>query len=154
MTGSDSVAFILNPSTMKFRANLAKAVSRVELSPRMAQLIGFTKDQTEYVIKRTEKASFMPQLEGNAHSLYIYSSIVDHQIVGDVVAPLLRVVCPDADKLGQLVSEKYIKPHYLPVNSSYIDTIDIQIRTTAGHLFPFNSGSPVVVSLHFKPRDG
>jgi hypothetical protein len=92
----------------------------------------------------------MPHLEGNAHALYVYSSIIDHQIVGDSVSPLLRVVCPDAERLGQTVSEKYIKPYYLPVNSSFIDTIDIQIRTTSGHLFPFLSGNPVVVSLHFR----
>jgi hypothetical protein len=138
----------------KFRIRLTQKAVKVELSPRMSHLLGFTNDQTSYILTQTEKAKFLPHLEGNAHSLYVYSSIVDHQIVGGLVAPLLRVVCPDADKLGQTVSEKYIKPHYLPVNNSYIDTIDIQIRTTTGYFFPFLSGSPIVISLHFKPRNG
>ena len=154
MGNSTTVKIGFDSISNKFRIRLTQKVVKVEMSPRMSQLLGFTKDQTSHIITETEKAQFMPHLEGNAHSLYVYSSIVDHQIVGGVVAPLLRVVCPDARKLGQTVSEKYIKPHYLPINSSYIDTIDIQIRTTAGHLFPFLSGSPVVVSLHFKPRDG
>ena len=146
------VSFGINPYSNKFKVKLAKGVVRVEFTRRMSQLLGFTQNPKKYVLTNSEEAKFMPHLEGNAHSLYIYSSIVDHQIVGDTAAPLLRVVCPDADKLGQTVSEKYIKPYYLPINTSYIDTIDIQIRTTTGHLFPFISGSPVVVSLHFRQR--
>ena len=154
MGDSADVKIGFNSTSNTFSVRLTRKATKVDLSPRMSQLLGFTKDYTSYTITQSKKAPFMPHLEGNAHSLYVYSSIVDHQIVGDVVAPLLRVVCPDADKLGQTVSEKYIKPHYLPVNNSYIDTIDIQIRTTAGHFFPFLSGSPVVISLHFKPRNG
>ena len=139
-------------TTNKFQIELGSDVTRVDLSRRLAQLLGFVKEPERYTIKGPEIAQFMPHMEGNAHALYIYSSIVDHQIVGDTMAPLLRVVCPDAEKLGQTVSEKYIKPYYLPVNSSFIDTIDIQIRTTSGHLFPFQSGNPVVISLHFRPQ--
>jgi hypothetical protein len=154
MGRSAAAKIAFDSKSNKFGFKLTKKAVKVELSPRMSQLLGFKKDYTSYIITRTEKAEFMPHLESNAHSLYVYSSIVDHQILGDVVAPILRVVCPDANKLGQTVSEKYIKPHYLPVNSSYIDTIDVQIRTTAGHFFPFLSGNPVVISLHFKPRNG
>ena len=147
------VSFWLMVGSNKFQVKLARKVLKVELSGRMAQLLGFTNKHERYVLTKSEGAKYLPHLEGNAHSLYIYSSIVDHQVVGDTTAPLLRVVCPDAEKLGQTVSEKYIKPYYLPVNTSYIDTIDIQIRTTSGHLFPFLSGSPVVVSLHFQRID-
>jgi hypothetical protein len=153
LNGVDNdVSFWIASDSQKFKVKLSKKIIRLELSSRMSQLLGFTKDQRRYVIKNDMEAKYLPHLEGNAHSLYIYSSIVEHQIVGDVAAPLIRVVCPDADKLGQTVSEKYIKPYYLPVSTSYIDTIDIQIRTTTGHLFPFLSGSPVVISLHFRQR--
>jgi hypothetical protein len=136
----------------KFSIKLGGHVSEVKMSGRMANLLGFTKHEEPYTLRKSQRARFMPHWEGNSHSLYIYSSIVDHQLVGGIVAPLLRVVCPETGKLGQTVSEKYIKPFYLPVSSNYIDTIDVQIRTTSGHLFPFMSGTPVVVSLHFRPR--
>lgn len=145
-----SVRFSIIEGTNKFLVELGEYVERVEFSGRMGHLLGFSKEYGKHTLTFDQDAPYYPHLEGNAHSLYIYSSIVDHQIVGDTVAPLLRVVCPDAAKLGQTVSEKYIKPYYLPVNSNYIDTIDIQIRTTTGHFFPFLSGNPVVASLHFR----
>ena len=136
----------------RFDIKFGNEVNRVDLSARLANLLGFSKYEEPFTIHTPGRAVFEPHWEGSTHSLYIYSSIVDHQLVGDVVAPLLRVVCPDAERLGQTVSEKYIRPNYLPVNSNYIDTIDVQIRTTSGHLFPFLSGTPVVLSLHFRPR--
>ena len=145
-----NVTFSIIEGTNKFLVELGEYVERVEFSGRMGHLLGFSKEYGKHSLTFDQDAQYYPHLEGNAHSLYIYSSIVDHQIVGDTVAPLLRVVCPDAAMLGQTVSEKYIKPYYLPVNSNYIDTIDIQIRTTTGHFFPFLSGNPVVASLHFR----
>ena len=134
--------------TLSFKGDTKK----VHLSPRMSELLGFPSTDKGYTLRGTEIGRVLPQLEGSAHSLYIYTSVVDHQLVGNAVAPLLRVVCPAGDKIGEKVSEKYIKPYYLPVNSSYIDKIDIQIRTTAGSFYPFLSGDPVIVTLHFRPR--
>ena len=50
------------------------------------------------------------------------------------------------------MTEKYIRPYYVPVNTNYIDTVDIQIRTTTGYYYPFLSGDPVILNLHFRPR--
>ena len=140
-------------STGLFTITIKGDTKKVYLSPRMAELLGFPTTDKGYTLRESETAGVLPQLEGSAHSLYIYSSVVDHQLVGDTVAPLLRVVCPAGDKIGQKVSEKYIKPYYLPVNSSYMDHIDIQIRTTNGSYYPFLSGDPVVITLHFKPKN-
>ena len=146
---NSGVQVFLNTGNGMFIMKLGENTSQVRLSPRLAHMLGFVSEEVAYVIKKSQWAKYLPHLESAAHSLYIYSGIVDHQIVGNAVAPLLRVVCPDADKIGQTVSEKYIKPNYIPVNTSYIDTIDVQIRTTTGHLFPFLSGTPVVLTLHF-----
>ena len=95
----------------------------------------------------------MPDFTGGEHALFIYSSIVNHQILGDTLAPLLRVVCPDSKNIGSNVaSEKYIKPYYVDIARKYIDVIDIQIRTTTGRLYPFIGGNPVILKLHFRPK--
>ena len=134
----------------KFKVKFGKDTSKMKLSPRMAHLLGFQKAEEPYHAAFSSTAEFLPHFESQNHALYIYSDIVDNQRVGDVIAPLLRVVCPDKQRMGETISEKYIKPYYLPVNKNFIETIDIQIRTTSGHLFPFLSGSPVVLSLHFR----
>ena len=70
-------------------------VRKVHLSPRMAELLGYPATDKGYTLTTTPgRAPMLPQLEGNAHSLYIYSSVVENQLVGDTIAPLLRVVCP------------------------------------------------------------
>ena len=127
-------------------------IRKVHLSPRMAELLGYPATDKGYTLTTSGRAPMLPQLEGNAHSLYIYSSVVENQLVGDTIAPLLRVVCPVSDKMGEKISEKYIRPYYVPVYANYIDTIDITIRTTTGHLYPFLSGDPVILNLHFRPR--
>ena len=149
LTMDSGVFFNMDQVSGLFRVDLKNNVVKTTLSPRMAHMLGFLLAEEQVEITKSVPAQHLPHLDSTAHSLYIYTSIVDHQLVGNAVAPLLRVVCPDADKLGQTVSEKYIKPNYLPVSSSYIDTIDVQIRTTTGHLFPFLSGTPVVLTLHF-----
>ena len=154
LTIDSGVFFNMNHINGLFRVDLKKDVVKVTLSLRMAHMLGFMLAEEQLEITKNETAFHLPHLESTAHSLYIYTSIVEHQLVGNAVAPLLRVVCPDADKLGQTVSEKYIKPNYLPVSSSYIDTIDVQIRTTTGHLFPFLSGTHVVLTLHFIKNHG
>jgi hypothetical protein len=93
---NDDIKFMVNATSNKFWVKLKKNVKSVEFSPRMANLLGFTQEPSRYLVtSRTDKAKFAPHLEGTAHSLYIYSSVVNHQLVGDVVAALLRVVCPE-----------------------------------------------------------
>ena len=157
----------------KFMVKMHENTVSIKMTPRMAHLLGFTESEQEYSLRNTRKArsaavqddmpvfnprvfeaKFLPNYQTtNTNSLYVYSSIVDHVVVGDTVAPLLRVICPDNDRLGQTVSEKYIKPFYHPVHSNYIDTVEVEIRTTSGALFPFLSSTPVVLTLHFKPRN-
>ena len=124
----------LDEKTGLFTVLLHGDVKSAWLSPRMAELLGYPSTEKGYTISKSEKASLLPQLEGSAHSLYVYSSVVENQLVGDTVAPLLRVVCPAANQMGEKVTEKYIRPYYVPVNTNYIDTVDIQIRTTTGQL--------------------
>ena len=146
------ISIALDDATGMFSVKFLGDTKSVQLSPRMAELLGFPTTESGVTLWETSKAPMLPQLEGSAHSLYVYSSVVENQLVGHTVAPLLRVVCPTKSQMGDKVSEKYIRPYYIPVNTNYIDTIDIQIRTTNGHLFPFLSGDPVVLNLHFQPR--
>ena len=146
------ISISLDEVTGMFSVKFLGDTKSVQLSPRMAELLGFPTTESGVTLWGTSKAPMLPQLEGSAHSLYVYSSVVENQLVGHTVAPLLRVVCPTKSQMGDKVSEKYIRPYYMPVNTNYIDTIDIQIRTTSGHLFPFLSGDPVILNLHFQPR--
>ncbi|XP_063003606.1 growth hormone-releasing hormone receptor [Elgaria multicarinata webbii] len=65
--------------------------------------------------------------ENGFNTLYVYTDIVEHQIVGDYYVPLLRCV-PVSGKNNRCVTIGYDKPHYLPVIKDHIDTITIEIK--------------------------
>lgn len=82
-------------------------------------------------------------------SLYVYTDIVKYQYVGDTLAPLLRnVVVPNNKLTTQNVI--YDSPHYLPVNKSEIDTINIRITDELGNNIKFRRGKSIC-KLHFRP---
>jgi hypothetical protein len=123
----------------------------VRLHPKLAYLLGFgdgTKDELlSSLVSTAPKPSL---LSDHSQQMFVYADIVDHQRVGDSLVPLLRIcVLQPSDQ--KLVSEKYIRPYYLPVCKSHIEEINIQVRNHAGQTFPFPTGSPLIVKLHFKP---
>ncbi|GBL84000.1 hypothetical protein AVEN_208317-1 [Araneus ventricosus] len=60
--------------------------------------------------------------------LFLYTDIVEPQIVGNVFAPLLRIVNVTGSD-GEMVCVQYDRPHYIPLSRKIIDTIEIVIRT-------------------------
>ena len=85
----------------------------------------------------------------SVQSLYIYTDIIDYQLVGDEYAPLLRNVVV-SQNYSHPVAINYENPHYLPVNKSIISTINIDIRDDTGKEINFIQGK-VEVKLHFRP---
>lgn len=127
--------------------------ARVILYDGLAQMLGF---------EPTEISSPDPNIDAKVESpnvadpcahyrvLLLYSDIVEPQIVGDIVAPLLRIVNVTGED-GEVISVKYDRPHYLPVNRKIIDTLEIVIRAHTGELIPFERGK-TYVSLHFRQK--
>jgi hypothetical protein len=85
--------------------------------------------------------------------LFVYSDIVEPQIVGDTVAPLLRIIgVQPSETFGSVIEKNYETPHYLPLLKRQFETIDISICDHTGKPAAFEYG-PVTIKLHFK-RNG
>ena len=85
-------------------------------------------------------------------ALYIYSDIVQNRIVGDTMASLVRVVPIEQKRLINSSGVNWVRfqhIQYIPVNKTYTDTVEINIRRDNGDIVPFESGK-VVLTLHFK----
>lgn len=95
-------------------------------------------------------ASGVCDLQRGFYSLFIYCDIVDPVVVGDVRAPLLRVV-NIAGKEGSTVSRIYQNIQYVPILRKQFDTIEIDIRSDFGQKVAFERGKVIVV-LHFRRR--
>ena len=140
----NNALFMVNHTTCKVEARI-KPETKINLSEGLAQLLGFSQ---KTLIDDTE-ASFLPDINGGLFALYVYTDIIENQRVGDVSAPLLRIVPTNPKKAGLVITHSYQLPHYLPVKTNYIDTVQVDIRSDFGEKIPFESGK-VVVKLHFR----
>lgn len=89
-----------------------------------------------------------PDLNAGLSALYVYCNLVQPRPVGDSMVPLLRTV-PNRGYQGDTVAISLQPVHYLPVNQTYFDTVEVNIRDDTGELVPFESGR-VIITLHFR----
>ena len=91
------------------------------------------------------------QLSNQAfQTMYVYSDIVESQVVGDVRANLLRLVAPEG-KFEDVVGEEFVNPFYQKLRLTQFQAVEIVIRGDTGLPIPFQGGA-VQVTLHFRKR--
>ena len=128
------------------KKNSAKPTEKFYLKcdAQLGNILGLLPDQSVKI------APFPADITAGFNSLYIYTDIVEHQIVGDFYVPLLRCV-PVRGENNECVTIGYDKPHYIPISKDHIDTITIEIKNDQNKNIPFRFGK-VTVKLHFRPR--
>ncbi|GBN96296.1 hypothetical protein AVEN_198414-1 [Araneus ventricosus] len=80
--------------------------------------------------------------------LYIYTDIIQPEMVGGVFAPLLRIVTVKG-KDGDMIHEIFDRLHYCPVSRKNFQSIEIVIRTHTGRFVSFDR-EKLIVKLHFR----
>jgi hypothetical protein len=117
-------------------------------------VLGFKNKSYEFGAGRVLTAEFEPQLYGRAvDHMYVYSSITAPIQVGDTLAPLLKAVWLKSKKdfVREEVRSINIKNKmYLPVSTSSINSVEINVRTDSGHFVPFSDSAITSITLHFK----
>lgn len=82
--------------------------------------------------------------------MYVYCDIVEPQLIGDAMAPLLQII--NIDTINYVYeANKYIQfciPHYVPLMKSCFESLEIDLRDHTGSLLPFHFGTSCV-KLHF-----
>jgi len=82
-------------------------------------------------------------------TLFVYCDALEHVVVGDVTAPLLRIVDMNRKKTYGRMHQVLNPPMYVPLQKKHFDTIEINIMSDTGEAVPFVDGKSVVV-LEFK----
>ena len=116
------------------------------VSEELADMLGFKMTELAGNIKGEHRHD----MSRGFHSLYVYCSICEPQIVGDVKVPLLRTVALQG-KRGEHVTITYTTLHYVPVSTPQMSTIELHIKDDTNQDVPFTSGK-VVCKLHFRPK--
>lgn len=87
----------------------------------------------------------------NVNNIFVYTDIINHQYVGNSYTQLLR--CVPIDYRIENQSVVYDVPHYLPLNSNYIDSIQMTIKDDENRFINFKTGTQkVYIKLHFRPK--
>ena len=106
----------------------------------------FSPRQLSFREERKHKGKVAMDPNRGFNSLYVYCDAAEAIPVGDIKAPLLRVV-DAAENFGDLIHRLYTKPQYVPVSRKQFSTVEINIRDDTGRPVPFVFGK-VVMTLH------
>ena len=82
-------------------------------------------------------------------ALFFYCDIVQNQLVGDVMVPLLRVIPIRDHKMREVEWVEFQHVQYLSIGHTQTDIVEINIRRDNGDTIPFQYRK-VVITLHFK----
>jgi hypothetical protein len=80
--------------------------------------------------------------------MYVYCDLIEHVIVGDTRAPLLRTFGMEKST-NDVVHRNFPNPVYVPVQKKQFDTVEVNIMQDTGEPMPFASGKSLVL-LHFR----
>lgn len=119
----------------------------IMLGQGLADVLGFEafKNYTE-----TTVSPYIADINRGFYNLYVYCNICEPQIVGDTYVPLLRTVYITGNQ-GQIINNIYDAPHYVPVNTDTLETIEINIKNDMNELVSFKTGK-VICKLHFRQK--
>ena len=124
----------------------------IKFPPALESILGFSPQQNPLVNNAIERRIYQGDLASDLHAgihgLYIYCDLLHFSFVGDIKAPLLRVVASAGDA-GEVITRYYERPRYVPLQKKNFDSIQIVIRDDLGEKINFESGK-VLVTLHFR----
>ena len=95
-------------------------------------------------------SSFIADVDRRLKSLYIHCNIVQSQLVGDMHVPLLRTVVVQG-QTNDVVAKSFTNVHYMSLERSILQEIEIHITDDSGRDIPFKYGR-VIAKLHFKRK--
>jgi hypothetical protein len=120
-------------------------VKSIKMSGALRHVLGFEEIKT---VAENTVAKYPVDLKGGFNAMYIYCDILPNLMVGDILAPLLRVVNVEG-RHDEIICKVYNTMHYVPLAKRELDTIQISIKDDAGRPVRFQDGK-VVIKLHFR----
>jgi len=130
--------------------------SKLKISETLSYILGFNGKTYFHEIHEINDVKYHylaespPDLTGKKYHLFVYTDIIESQVVGSSLVPMLRMVNIKHGK-GEAITETFQNPYYLKLNRSTIDSISIIICDEFGEEILFDSGQ-VTVTLHFRKK--
>ena len=143
---NNNIAFSYNPRTHKVKVTLA-AKHHIYLREQLARILGF--GGKDLKIRKTQECPYVAELQ-IITSIYVYCDIVQPQIVGNTMVPLLRTI-PVSGNPGDVITKTFTNIQYVPVQTKSFEDIEILLRADTGDPVPFERGK-VIATLYFRKQ--
>lgn len=143
----------LNESTSQICFKVGEEVTRIKFLNGLNTILGFKEREFDCEHDKEFCANFEPQLNRGLNNMYIYASICQPIQVGHTRVPLLKSIWIDVNKPvhpDELRNVVIKNPMYIPLSTSSINSIEINIRNDAGTFIPFPDSAVTSLTLHFK----
>ena len=145
-SGTGNIVFSFNALNGKVKVRLKNGY-KMSLFKKLSFILGFGGE--DIVIEKSSEAPYVADLQ-IIPTIYIYSNIVQPQIVGDTSAPLLKAI-PVEGKYGDITTKTFTNIQYVPIQMKSFEDIKILLKSDTGEPVPFERGK-VVTTLHFRER--
>jgi len=127
----------------------SKGIHAVSFSLDLAMLLGF-QTRVEYPLNVKDNLIAEKPLHLNilVGSVFVYCDLLEHVLLGDVKAPLLRILNRTTEMSKHYNSTEHVTFNliqYVPLQKKCFDTITIQLMTDYSELMPFVAGKSIVV---------
>jgi hypothetical protein len=126
---------------------------KLHLSEKLAKRFGFEPDQFRLDVNKVEPAVYAKHIIRKARHtfdyLYVYTDIIQSSVVGNTVAPLLRIVGVKGEE-GDTISFIFEEALYFKLLKNTFDSVQIKIRDDTGRPIPFQSQGRTIAVLHFR----
>ena len=138
---------------------LPEEIKTMHMNREVAYLLGFVNhpkhgDARIEILNSSKQAILLSHLRppnGGIFYYFLYTDLIDFQMIGNQKAPLLRVT-PAIDTNVPLVkSIQFEHLYYYKLSKSIITQITPEIRSEFSELIKFNYADPLYV-FHFRPR--
>lgn len=118
------------------------------LSNQLSAILGYPPNFRFEAQNEPYVGEYSPDLRAGLYRGFLYSNIVEMQLVGDIEAPLLRTF-----ELGGNWGEErnliFTQPYYIKLNTSELDIIHLYVLSEVGDPIIFNAGI-LTITLHFR----
>jgi hypothetical protein len=156
------VDFIFDDDTSKvfLSVKVVDGFHSVKMSDTLAYILGFERSlfsvadrdwknalDGAYVLE----AKHPVDVRAGLYALYVYCNIVEKQIVGDMLVPLLGKM-PVTGNPDSVVHTTFNPPLYVPIVRNELDVIEISIKDDLDKGIAFQYGK-VILTLHFRKRN-
>jgi hypothetical protein len=143
---ANSLLITWDPIRLKTSVHIRASGMSLSITPQLGRILGF---ETHEFTTGVTASKHHSDIDEGMSAIYVYSNIVQNQLVGDTLVPLLRVVPIRGARDELYRSEEFLHPHYLPTVKETTSELQFHLRRDDGTPISFKTGK-VVLTLHFR----